>query len=124
MNKNLEATGKQSLEILSNLNGMANKMSTKWKDQLFAKERKILHVCFERFEWQNDATGITQTQFNEFKMTLPMDYQLRLTKQGDWRQIAGNDGILQQDEFIELLDNFASEKIEIEYVKKMSTAPS
>eukprot|EP01084_Bolivina_argentea_P231857 390907_1 len=111
LNVNLEATGKQNLELLGNLNSMADKMQKKWKEQLISKERKILHVCFDRFEWNAGVDGITREQFTQFKLTLPMEYQLRLTRAGDWREIAGEDGILQLDEFIEVLDNFAEDVV-------------
>ena len=121
LNINLEATGKKNLEILGDLNKMADKMETKWKEELIKKERKILHVCFDRFEWENGADGISRAQFTQFKLTLPMEYQLRLTKAGDWKQIAGEDGILQLDEFIDLLDNFAEEVVEVKHEKNMTT---
>eukprot|EP01083_Nonionella_stella_P239788 838914_1 len=120
LNVNLEATGKQNLELLGNLNSMASRMETKWKDQLFSKERKILHVCFDRFDWENNLDGITRKQFTEFKLTLPMEYQLRLTRAGDWKTIAGDDGILQLDEFVELLDNFAQDVVTQQHEVRMS----
>ncbi len=51
LNVNLEATGKQNLELLGNLQSMAVNMETKWKDPLFLKERQIF-FCFDRFEWE------------------------------------------------------------------------
>jgi len=122
LNQNLQATGKQNLEILGNINEMAQKMENKWREELIKKERKILHVCFDRFEWEDDADGITREQFTQFKLTLPMEYQLRLTRAGDWQQIAGDDGILQLDEFIELLDNFAEDVAEQKHEKRVSSA--
>lgn len=120
LNVNLQATGKQNLEILGNLNEMAKKMENKWKEQLYSKERKILHVCFDRFEWEDNADGITREQFTQFKLTLPMEYQLRLTRAGDWKEIAGDDGILQLDEFVELLDKFAMEEVDQKDIKAIS----
>ena len=120
LNRNLEATGKQNLKVLGDLNQMATKMETKWSEQLFHKERKILHLCFNRFKWEDGADGISEAQFNQFKKTLPMDYQLRLTQAGDWKQMAGDDNILQLEEFITLLDRFAEEKVKKDYEKKMS----
>merc|ERR1712228_1067141 len=122
LNENLKVIGNENLKNLGNLNETAMKAESKWKEQLVRKERKILHVCFDKFEWHENKDGITQEQFNQFKMTLPMDYQLRLTQTGNWQQLAGDDGILQLDEFIDLLDRFAEEKIEIEYEKKLSVA--
>jgi len=121
LNINLEATGKKNLEILGDLNKMADKMEDKWKEELIKKERKILHVCFDRFEWEDGADGISRHQFTQFKSTLPLEYQLRLTKTGDWKQIAGDDGILQLDEFIDLLDNFAEDVVQVKHEKNMTT---
>ena len=121
LNVNLEATGKKNLELLGDLNIMADKMETKWKEELVKKERKILHVCFDRFEWEDGADGISREQFTQFKLTLPMEYQLRLTRSGDWKSIAGDDGILQLDEFIDLLDNFAQDVVKTKHEKNMST---
>ena len=47
-----------------------------------------------------------------------MEYQLRLTRAGDWHQIAGDDGILQLDEFVELIDSFADEVATQKHEKK------
>ena len=110
------------MELLQNLNSMANKMENKWRDELVKKERKILHVCFDRFEWRDGADGISREQFTQFKLTLPMEYQLRLTRTGDWKTIAGDDGILQLEEFIELLDTFADEVATQKHEKRISTA--
>ena len=110
------------MELLQNLNSMANKMEGKWRDELIKKERKILHVCFDRFEWRDGVDGISRDQFTQFKLTLPMEYQLRLTRAGDWNQIAGDDGILQLDEFVELLDSFADEVATQKHEKRISTA--
>eukprot|EP01083_Nonionella_stella_P239790 838916_1 len=120
LNENLEATGKKNLEILGGLKEMAEKMENKWKEELVKKERKILHVCFDRFDWENNLDGITRKQFTEFKLTLPMEYQLRLTRAGDWKTIAGDDGILQLDEFVELLDNFAQDVVTQQHEVRMS----
>ena len=109
------------MELLQNLNSMAVKMENKWRDELIKKERKILHVCFDRFEWEGDNDGISREQFTQFKLTLPMEYQLRLTRTGDWKQIAGEDGILQLDEFIDLLDSFADDIATQKHDKRMST---
>eukprot|EP01084_Bolivina_argentea_P096114 172791_1 len=121
LNENLEATGKKNLEILGGLKEMAEKMENKWKEELVKKERKILHVCFDRFEWENGADGISSKQFLQFKQTLPLEYQLRLTKKGDWKSIAGHDGILQLDEFVELLDNFATDVVDTTHEKRMTS---
>eukprot|EP01084_Bolivina_argentea_P096113 172789_1 len=115
LNVNLEATGKQNLELLGDLQSMADKMETKWKAGLISKERKVLHVCFDRFEWEVDYDGITREQFTQFKMTLPPEYQLRLTRAGGWNSIVGDDDILQLDMFVELLDNFAQDLVEQNY---------
>jgi len=120
LNTNLEATGKKNLELLTDLNSMADKMEKKWKQELVKKERKILDVCFDRFEWEDGADGISREQFTQFKLTLPMEYQLRLTRAGDWKTIAGDDGILQLDEFIDLLDKFAEEVVEVKHERRMS----
>eukprot|EP01083_Nonionella_stella_P072852 196581_1 len=121
LNTNLEATGKKNLEILKDLNQMAEAMENRWKEQLVAKERKILHICFDRFEWEGDNDGISREQFTQFKLTLPLEYQYRLTKAGDWETIAHGDGILQLNEFQTLLDNFAQEVVTTKHEKRMSS---
>lgn len=112
LNTNLKATGKDTLEAMGNFHVLVGNMEKKWKENLMSKERKILNVCFDRFEWTQADDGITAQQFNEFKKTLPIQYQYRLNQIGDWKQIAGDDGILQIDEFTELLDNFVEEVVE------------
>eukprot|EP01084_Bolivina_argentea_P039958 73829_1 len=100
---------------------MAKRITTRWKDQLYCKERKILHLCFDRlFEWEDGNDGITREQFTQFKLTLPIEYQLRLTRAGEWKTIAGDDGILHLDEFVELLDNFAQDSVAQRHEKRMS----
>eukprot|EP01083_Nonionella_stella_P305860 1068650_1 len=113
LNTNLEAIGNNHLDILKDLNQMASAMEERWKEQLVVNERKILHICFDRFTWEEGHDGIyisrehdtnimreqftqfMREQFTQFKFTLPLEYQLRLTRVGDWETIAGQDGILQ-----------------------------
>lgn len=111
LNNNLKATGGKNLDLIKDLHEMSLKMERQWKEQLIKKERKILNVCFERFGWVGGNDGLSRQQFTEFKMTLPMEYQLRITKAGDWQSIAGDDGILQLDEFTEFLDKFAEDVV-------------
>merc|ERR1719336_491771 len=59
----------------------------------------------------DDEEGLSFEEFQEFKSHLPMAYQLRMAKLGTWQQIAGDDGVLQFDEFQELMDNFVDQVV-------------
>lgn len=120
LNENIQATGKETVGLLGDLNQMADKMETKWKEQLIQKERKILNLCFDRFEFHGGNDGITNKQFLQFKHTLPLRYQERLTRLGHWGQIAGDDGVMQVDEFRKVLDNFTEAEVEQGFQKRMS----
>ena len=70
-----------------------------------------MHICFDRFEWEDGSDGISRSQYVEFKQTLPIEFQFRLSKAGDFKDFAGDDGVLQLDEFIKILDTFAEEMV-------------
>eukprot|EP01084_Bolivina_argentea_P173076 299764_1 len=87
LNKNLEATGKQNLELLGDLKTVSSKMEEQLQSELHKKDRKILIECFERFEWDDDNDLITQDKFKQFKATLPIEYQQRFVEINDWKTI-------------------------------------
>ena len=111
LNVNLAAMGTRGLELLGDLNEMADKMEDKWREELVKKERKILYLVLDRFEPDADKNGFTFTQYNEFKRLLPMHYQERLMQRGDWKSIAGEDGVMRRAEFYALVDAFAEEHV-------------
>jgi len=51
--------------------------------------------------------GLTERTFNEFLQELPVRYQARFRKMGDFKQLAGDDGILDVQEFKTILDKMA-----------------
>ena len=120
LNDNIQASGKETVGMLGDLNKMADKMETKWKEELVKKERKILTMCFDQFAFSDGNDGITNKQFLAFKHTLPMRYQERLTRLGHWGDIAGDDGIMQVNEFRKVLDAFTEDEIEEEFQKRRS----
>merc|ERR1712087_146228 len=75
------------------------------------RERKVLSVIFDRVEMGDDEEGLSFEEFQEFKEHLPMTYQLRMAKLGTWLEIAGDDGVLQFDEFQQLMDNFVDQVV-------------
>ena len=110
-------------ELMINIEEMARKMENKWTEQVRRKERRILHIIFDRFARENGVDELTRQQFTQFKLTCPMEYQLRLTRIAtDWETIAGEDGILQLDEFSDLLDTFADEVANLKHDRSVTTA--
>merc|ERR1712083_815602 len=92
-------------------NEMVKKMQGRWAEELKRRERKVLSVIFDRVEMGDDEEGLSFEEFQEFKGHLPITYQLRMAKLGTWLEIAGDDGVLQFDEFQELMDNFVDQVV-------------
>ena len=70
------------------------------------------NASFDRFEWgedEEDYDGISREEYEKFKVTLPREYQLRLYRCGDWQAIAEDEGVLQLEEFIDLVDSFVED---------------
>lgn len=120
LNENLKTMGTKKKQGISKLHDMSARMCDKWRDQLVKKQKRILNICFERFQFEKGKDGITHEQYINFRRLLPLAYQLKLAKKGHWSVIAGEDGILQYSEFVELMDDFAEEEMQAQFMKAPS----
>jgi len=110
LNNNLANVSTNNSEALSKIQNMSKNMVTKWKDQLLTHERDMLSKVFDQFEFKDNSAGLNEQEFNEFLSTLPVRYQGRFRKMGDFKRLAGDDGILDFDEFKTILDKMAEQE--------------
>ena len=78
------------------------------KKELVQHERDILHQVQEAMEFGDDQDGLTEDEYNRFIAALPKTFRQRFENMGQtFKEIAGDDGVLDMDEFTELADKFA-----------------
>ena len=105
-----ETMKKMNLHTVDELKGItdkANRIGSKWQDQLIEHERDMLHTVFDRYEEASGKSGMTIKEFEEFSKQLPESYQRRFARLGTFDKIS-HDGVhLNFSDFNEALDLFA-----------------
>jgi len=110
LNNNLSNVSSNNSEALSKIQALSKNMVIKWKDQLLSHERDMISKVFDQFEFKDNSSGLNEQEFGEFLSTLPVRYQARFRKMGDFKKLAGDDGILDFDEFKTVLDKMAEQE--------------
>ena len=78
------------------------------QESLIRHEKEILNKVYDHLEWKDDKDGLTKEEFDEFLAALPQSYRERFDEYGQkFEQMAGDDGILDYNEFTQLVDKFA-----------------
>jgi len=110
LNNNLSNVSTNNNEAMSKIQNLSKTMVTKWKDQLLSHEREMLSKVFDQFEFKDNSAGLNEQEFNEFLELLPVRYKARFRKMGDFKKLAGDDGILDFDEFKTILDKMSEQE--------------
>ncbi len=59
-------------------------------------------------EYKDDKEDMSEEEFNEFLEALPESYRVRFRKMGKtFKDLAGDDELMQYDEFTQLVDEWA-----------------
>ena len=83
-------------------------MKTKWENKLIERKRDTYMKVFDEMEFKNDKEGMSKTEYDAFLKALPATYRKSLYRADTFNKLAGQDGIVDFEEFKGLLD-----KIEI-----------
>jgi len=110
LNQNLSSIGTNNNDTMHKVQNMSKTMVSKWKEQLLSHERRLLSKVFDQLEFKDNNEGIQEDEFNQFLELLPVRYQARFRKLGDFKQLAGDDGKIDYEEFKKLLDNMADQE--------------
>ena len=81
------------------------------QQSLIRSEKSILHSVYDNLEWDNNMKGLSREQFEMFWKKLPPSYYKRWLNLGKtFEEIAGDDEILDYNQFIQMVDQFAKQE--------------
>jgi len=112
LNENLSQMGGANNDAFKKIHEMSKSVVSKWKDQLQIHERDMLISVYEQHEMKDNQSGLQEDEYNQFLAALPTKYQERLKKLGTFKQLAGNDNVLDYEEFKGYLDKMAAQEVE------------
>jgi len=112
LNQNLSTLGGVNNDAMNRLQDMSKKMASQWKTQLVKHERDLLFSVYEQHEFKDNQAGLQEDEYRQFLEALPLKYQQRFHKMGTFKELAGDDGILDSEEFKSILDKMSEQEIE------------
>merc|ERR1712129_125578 len=96
---------------LEKLQEMSATVQDSIQKELVQHQRDILMRVQETMEFGDDKEGMSEDDYNRFIQLLPAGFQKRFDDmQQNFEDIAGDDGILDLDEFTKICDTFAVEE--------------
>jgi len=84
-------------------------MVAKWKEQLIKHERQLLFAVYEQHEFKDKEAGLQEEEYRQFLEVLPQTYQQRFHKMGTFKDLAGDDGVIDLEEFKIILDKMVEQ---------------
>jgi len=109
----LNSLADDSIAGLGALKEMSQHVQESINKEMVQHNRNILQTTYESVEIRDDQDGLSEAEFNQFVTALPANFQERfstMSEQGkSFKEMAGDDGILDMDEFTELCDEFAEQ---------------
>merc|ERR1712083_1183608 len=106
--------GDDSIAGLGALKEMSTSIQSSIQKELVQHERDVLSTTFEAMELRDDQDGLSEKEFNQFVTALPANFQERFSTMSEngksFKEMAGDDGTQDMDEFTELCDEFAKEQ--------------
>ena len=94
---------------MSKISLMVKEMKEKWEKELLKHQRSIFTQVFDEMEFNENQEGMNINEYNSFLNALPPSYANYLEKQGTFNALAGNDGIVDINEFCNILDKLENE---------------
>eukprot|EP01083_Nonionella_stella_P093586 262348_1 len=111
LDKNLKQLADSNIEGLEKLQRSSEKVMKTMEESLERHEKEILHKVFEHLEWSDKEEGLDRKEFARFWEQMPTSYMERWKRSGKtFEDYAGQDELLQFDEFSQLCDEFAVEE--------------
>merc|ERR1719233_2184127 len=104
----LKTLGDDNIAGLETLREMSTTVIGSLKKELIQHERDILRTAHQSFELSGDAEeGMNKEEYERFLAALPEEFRLRFQNMGKtFEEIAGDDGVIDLDEFTKLCDDF------------------
>jgi len=113
LDERLHKLGDSSIEGMERLKQMSHTLQDTIKKEMVQHERNILARVQEALEYGDDKDGLSEDEYNRFVNALPKNFRNRFASMDKtFADFAGDDGIMDFDEFTELADTFAQENVE------------
>ena len=115
----LSKLGDDNIAGLEKLQEMSREVQDSIQKELVQHERDILMRVQESMEFSDDKEGLSAEEYKRFINALPKSFQDRFNAMdkvgnGDYgfAEVAGEDGVIDMDEFTQLCDQFALQNAE------------
>eukprot|EP01083_Nonionella_stella_P216855 779026_1 len=111
LDENLKKLADSNIEGLEKLQKSSEQVMKTMQESLIRHEKEILNKVFDHLEFGDDQEGLTKQEFERFWAQMPNSYVQRWKKTGrTFEDIAGDDGVLDYQEFTEMCDRFAEQE--------------
>eukprot|EP01084_Bolivina_argentea_P057785 105549_1 len=111
LDERLSKLAADNISGLEKLQEMSKTVQDSITKELVQHERDIVFRVQESMEIGDDQDGLSEDEFNRFIAALPLSFRQRFENMAEsWSDIAGDDGVLDMEEFTALADKFALEE--------------
>ena len=111
LDKNLKSLGEENIKDLEKLQARSRQVMRQINEDKIRHEKEILQKVFDHLELLDKEEGFTEEEFNQFWQQMPNSYHKRFKETGlTFDKIAGDDGIIDQEEFTKMVDELAEEE--------------
>jgi len=112
LDENLKNLSGNNLEGLKKLQSQSKAVMDRWRESLIKNEKTILNKVYDKFELKDGSPDMSEEEFNSFLDALPTEYRKRFQAMGKtFDELAGDDKMLQYDEFTRLVDIWAEQVV-------------
>merc|ERR1712154_605950 len=111
LDENLKKLADSNIEGLDKLRKSSEQVMQTMQESLIRHEKEILNKVFDHLELGDGNDGLSKEEFEKFWKSMPKSYAQRWKKTGKtFEDIAGDDGVLDYQEFTKMCDEFAEEE--------------
>ena len=111
LDKNLRTISDSNIKGIEKLQKKSKNVVDAMHSSQIMHEKSILHSVYESLEFDNNMSGLSKEQFDEFWKRLPKSYYRRWCKTGKtFDELAGDNGTLDYKEFASMADSFAKQE--------------
>lgn len=103
LNENLQKFAGGNIEGMEKLKNQVGKMNDQWRENMIKNEKSLFLNIFDAMELKDGDADMSPAEWDQFLSLLPEDYKELFTK-FTWEELAGEDGMMQFEEFSEHVD--------------------
>merc|ERR1712228_60 len=108
LDENLKKLADSNIEGLDKLRKSSEQVMQTMQESLIRHEKEILNKVFDHLEFGDEKPGLSRDEFKAFWKQMPSSYHDRWKRGGQtFEDIAGDDGVLDYQEFTAMCDSFA-----------------